>query len=50
MKDYKIESVNQQSQLDKMRKEMDNMIKEHRQSSVSFTFILKIIVNIKKIY
>ena len=36
MKDYKIESSSQQNQLDKMRKEMDHMIKEHRQSSVSF--------------
>ena len=34
MKDYKLESANQQNQLDKIRKEMDNLIKEHRQSSV----------------
>ena len=40
MKDYKLESANQQNQLDKIRKEMDNLIKEHRQSSVIDFYIL----------
>lgn len=35
MKEHKIESTNQQNQLDNIRKEMDHLIKEHRQSSVS---------------
>jgi hypothetical protein len=39
MKDYKIESANQQNQLDKIRKEMDALIKEHRQSSVIKTYL-----------
>lgn len=34
MSNYKIESSNQQIQLDKIRKEMDNLVKEYRQSSV----------------
>lgn len=34
MHEYKIESNNQQMQLDKIRKEMDNLLKEYRNSSV----------------
>ena len=35
MHEYKIESNNQQMQLDKIRKEMDNLLKEYRNSSVN---------------
>ncbi len=35
MQDYKIETSNQQVQLDKLRKEMDNLVKEHKQASVN---------------
>ena len=38
MHEYKIESNNQQMQLDKIRKEMDNLLKEYRNSSVNLTF------------
>jgi len=34
MSNYKIESNNQQVQLDKIRKEMDSLVKEYRQSNV----------------
>lgn len=34
MSNYKVESSNQQAQLDKIRKEMDNLVKEYRHSNV----------------
>ena len=39
MHEYKIESNNQQMQLDKIRKEMDNLLKEYRNSSVDLIFL-----------
>lgn len=39
MHEYKIESNNQQMQLDKIRKEMDNLLKEYRNSSVNLIFL-----------
>ena len=39
MHDYKIDSSNQQMQLDKIRKEMDALVKECREASIR---ILKI--------
>lgn len=35
MKDYKVESSSHQVQLDRMRKEMDNLVKDYRQSNVN---------------
>ena len=34
MTEHKTETTNQQLQLDKIRKEMDNLVKEYRQSNV----------------
>ena len=48
MNNYKVESSNQQAQLDKIRKEMDTLTKEYRQSNVNiltqniiFSFIVQ---------
>jgi DNA-binding transcriptional MerR regulator len=42
MQEHKVETNNQQMQLDKIRKEMDSLIKEYRHSNVN-NFILLII-------
>ena len=34
MQDYRVESSNQQIQLDKLRKEMDSLVKEYRHTNV----------------
>ena len=38
MQEYKIETSNQQVQLDKLRKEMDTLVKEYKQSNVNNEF------------
>lgn len=48
MQDYKMETSNQQIQLDKLRKEMDCLVKEYKHSNVIFIFYL--ILNSWSIY
>jgi hypothetical protein len=39
MQEYKIETSNQQVQLDKLKKEMDNLVKEYKNTNVNLDFI-----------